>query len=293
MHQTEQSNFVIDETNMIRSNINSFKKAWFNSITAQLLIPNLDSTNLELGKESGFLASIAYLAFKRNQLDKLDFILNRFDIRNKATPSFKGKLNENWLISTPDKYRKISHDTISSLNELIVASYLSDNKFSIIDLEAINTNSADIVCEKKKVRYYLEVKYFEDSPQLYHSRIEAFKTSGVSSGTLPNEKERLNYFFYRLAESVIQLQKYLRNNRMVCFIFHELATATGREIFENSLFEFDKWYVDEENNFPSILEKNRETILTHSPIYWLAESNKILIGTLKDFSLEDVKFYKG
>ena len=278
---------------MTPSNIDSFKNAWFNSITAQLLIPNLDSTNLGLGKRSGFLASIAFLAFKRNQLDKLDLILNRFDIKNKATPSFKGKLNENWLISTPDKYRKISHDTISSLTELIVASYLSDNKFSIIDLEAINTNSADIVCEDKEVRYYLEVKYFEDSPQLYDSRIESFKTRGVSSGTLPIEQERLNYFYYRLAEAVIQLRKYPQNNRMVCFVFHELATETGREVFENSLFEFDEWYVNQENNFPSILEKNRETILKHSPSYWLAESNKILIGTLKDFSLEDVKFYKG
>lgn len=273
--------------------MNSFREAWHNSITAQLLIPDLDSTNLELGKHSGFLASIAYLAFKRNQLSKLDFILNRFDIKNKATPSFKGKLNENWLISTPDKYRKISHDTISSLTESIVASYLSDNKFSIIDLEAINTNSADIVCEHKQVRYYLELKYFEDSPQMYDSRIEAFKTRGVSSGTLPNEKERLNYFYYRLAEAIIQLLKYPKNNRIVCFVFHELATETGREVFENSLFQFDEWYVNEQDNFPSILEKNRGTILKHSPSYWLAESNKILIGTLKDFSLEDAKFYKG
>jgi len=65
------------------------------SPAAQFLIPNPEIPRLHLGKKTGYRASIAFLAFKRGHLDRLDHLINKWITSPaKMTQSFKGRLNE-------------------------------------------------------------------------------------------------------------------------------------------------------------------------------------------------------
>ena len=48
--------------------IEEFKKTCQDSIAVNLLLPNLETHTIYLGKESGFQASIAYCAWQNNYL---------------------------------------------------------------------------------------------------------------------------------------------------------------------------------------------------------------------------------
>ena len=268
---------------------NKFLIAWKRSSAAQLLLPDPETSIIELGKESGFLASIAFIACERGLLDSLDGIIEKWQIFSKGTPDFRGKLKENWLCKEESRRRNVGNDTLSALSELIVASYLENKGFNVIDLAAWGNNKADIICGFQNQKVFFEVKYFSDSPELYNMRVSAAKQNGVAVGSIPNRLTRLNYFYYRLAEAIIQLNniQVAPKYKKVFFVFSELANRPRYE-FENSIGNYKNWHEDNNGNCPGVLEKNRQTILNEKPLQWLNQISELFIGTVSNWNLENI-----
>lgn len=274
-------------------NIELFKKSTKESLTVKLLLPDIDNSIIILKKNSGYLASIAYCAWKNNSLKKLDAIVEKFDIINKGTKDFKNRLKEIWLSKSPNRRRNVSNNTTAALAELVTANYFENIGCKNINLSATNSNDQfpDILYENDNQKYFCEVKYFEDSPELFNSRIRAMKNNGIDLINPPNDNTLLNYFFSRVAEAVLQLKNYKPSDRKVCLIFHDIAYDTGRIVFEENLNHFSQWYKDENGKYPAILSKSKKRILNASPINWLKEANILFIATMKNFGLINVKEY--
>lgn len=271
--------------------IAKFYLCWERSISAKLLVPNPHQTKLYLGKNKGELASIAYLACLRNTIHLIDDLFEKWEITEKATNEFKGKLKENWLDKREQKYRNIANDTISSIAELSVATYLDDEGYSIKNINAWGDKKADITCEKDNQEYYFEVKYFPDSPEFYNVRVDAAKGNGGSCSSISNKSETLNYFYYRLGEAFNQLinkQIYDKKNKIVFFVFAEIAEQTGRSIFEKSLGDVNEWYRLEDNSLPGLPSDYNEKILDRSPQQWLNSIDCLFIGTMKNWKVENI-----
>jgi len=268
---------------------NKFLIAWKRSSAAQLLLPDPETSIIELGKEDGFLASIAFIAYERGLLDRLDGIIEKWQIISKGTNDFKGKLKENWLCKEESRRRNVGNDTLSALSELIVASYLDNNGFKVIGLAAWGNNKADIICGYQNQKVFFEVKYFSDSPELYNQRVSAAKRNGVAVGSIPNRLTRLNYFYYRLAEAIIQLNniKVAPKYKKVFFVFSGLANRPRYE-FENSIGNYKNWHEDNNGNCPGVLEKNKQTILNEKPFQWLNQISELFIGTISNWNLENI-----
>ena len=268
---------------------NKFLIAWKRSSAAQLLLPDPETSIIELGKEGGFLTSIAFIAHERGLLDRLDGIIEKWQIISRGTNGFKGKLKENWLCKEESRRRNVGNDTLSALSELIVASYLDNNGFKVIDLAAWGNNKADIICGYQNQKVFFEVKYFSDSPELYNQRVSAAKVNGVAVGSIPNRLTRLNYFYYRLAEAIIQLNniKVAPKYKKVFFVFSELADRPRYE-FENSIGNYKNWHQDNNGNCPGVLEKNKQTILNEKPLQWINQISELFIGTISNWNLENI-----
>lgn len=270
-----------------------FCRCWKKSISAKLLVPNPQEVQLYLGKNKGELASIAYLACLRNTIHLIDDLFEKWKITEKATDEFKGKLKENWMDKREEKYRNIVNDTISAIAELSVATYLDDEGYSIKNINAWGDKKADITCEKDNKEYYFEVKYFPDSPELYNLRVDAAKGNGVSCSSISNRSETLNYFYYRVGEAVIQLdkQKIDKENKIVFFVFAEIANQTRRSIFEKSRGDVNEWYRLEDNTLPGLPSHYNKEIIDKSPQQWLSSIKCLFIGTMKDWRIEDITTY--
>ena len=278
---------------MRNGDIKRFVNAWKESPAAQLLLPDLEKSILKLDKEDGLLASVAFLAWVRGLLDKLDNMVEKWHIPSKGTNEFKGKLKENWLNRVENRRRNVGNDTLSALAELMVASYLDSVGCDVTDLGAWGNEYADVICIEKNNKYYFEVKYFSDSPELYNLRLSAVKANGVSVGSIPNHPTMLNYFYYRLAEAVIQLDKVVLSAKYknVFFVFSELANRPGRHEFEKSICRFQSWYKDNSGNYPGVLEKNKQVVISVNPPNWLARISGLFIGTISNWSLVNKKRY--
>ncbi len=129
-----------------------FIEACGKSDALKLLVPEPKNAILHLGKETGAKASIAFLAFKRGQLSKLDDLINKYRIVSRGIPAFKGKLKEHWLEKKgnnrkAENIRKAENNPLSALSELMVADYLDQSRFEIINLEAWDEGcKSDIEC---------------------------------------------------------------------------------------------------------------------------------------------------
>lgn len=270
--------------------IAKFYLCWEKSISAKLLVPNPHGTQLHLGKNKGELASIAYLACLRNTIHLIDDLFEKWEIMEKATVEFKGKLKENWMEKKEERYRNISNDTISSIVELSVATYLDDEGYSIKNINAWGDKKADITCEKDNKKYYFEVKYFPDSPEFYNLRVDAAKRNGVSFSSVSNQRENLNYLYYRLGEAITQLNKQISNekNKTVFFVFAETATQTGRIIFEENIENINEWYHREDGSLPGLPPNYYEKIIDKSPRQWLSSISGLFIGTMKNWRIENI-----
>lgn len=273
--------------------INKFLICWKKSISAQLLISDPCKTRLLLGKNKGELASIAYLAFKRKTIHIIDKLFKKWQIEKRATGEFKGKLKENWLDEKEEKFRNISNDTISSISELSVATYLDTEGYSIKNIAAWGDKNADISCEKDNKEYYFEVKYFPDSPEFYNLRVKAARGNGVSCSSMSNQSEFLNYFYFRLGESIIQLNKKIccKENGIVFFVFDEIANQTGRSVFEKSIRNFSEWYRLAGNSFPGLPSNYNKEIIDKSPLQWICSLKGLFIGTMKDWRIENIAIF--
>ena len=187
-------------------NIAKYKKSCQDSPAVKLMLPNLSSRTIHLGKESGYLASIAYCAWLNNNLQRLDYLIEKFKIVENGTLDFKNRLEEKWIDKDETRRRNVAINTTAAIAELVVADYLLEKGQKILNLSAIKEKSTDITYMKdSKKKYYCEVKYLEDTLELYDSRIRASKFSGVDIITPPNDSQTLNYLFSRIADGAIQL----------------------------------------------------------------------------------------
>lgn len=266
--------------------LKKFKTCWQKSIAAQLLLPNLDNLKLHLGKSKGDLASIAYLACQRGTIHLLDELFEKWEIREKGTSDFKGKLKENWLKENEEKIRDACNDTLSAISELSVATYLENEGYLIENIAAWGGREGDVTCEKDGQKFCFEIKYFSDSPELYKLRVDAAKTNGVSSSSVPNLFETLNYFYFRIFQSVNQLgQNCLNRKQYIFFVFDVSVVELIWERFIKSLNESFSWYQSESGKFHGILDKKA---LKKTPSEWLEEIDGLYIGIMDNWKIGHV-----
>lgn len=272
-----------------KERIDQFQTCWHQSIAAQLLVPEPRQNVLELGQEAGFLASIAFLAFERGELCKLDSLLERWHIASKGTQDFKGKLRENWLLKDAPRRRDVCNDTLAALSELSVASYLEDTGCSIVDLGAWGNSRADVVFRTADKDVFVEVKYFSDNPELYQQRLSSATTGDCTVDSIPNTPTLLNYLYYRLAQAAIQLgaKNVPGESKMVFFVFSTSA-ADARLKFEASLGKQDAWYEDYPGSWPGVLLGDRAEVLGKTPQQWVEKAKRFFIGTMASWQLENI-----
>lgn len=266
-----------------------FWRARKSSPAAQLLIPGSDEKKtLFLGEKDGWLASIALVAFRKGLLGRLDELIVHFEIQKKGTPRFKGNLAENWLDRKREtgKEKKAQRDicnaTPAAIAELAVARCLECQGYEVVNLEAWDDNSCDVVCRGGERDFYVEIKYLADSPEWYRARTGGGPMWG------PTDGRTLNYYFSRIAESVRQLQEkgVKESERMVWLVFDSSTENKygGRKTFNEFWEGFSEWYQGG-GMYPGIPEKEREKSLAKKPREWLVECGILVAATLEDWRI--------
>ncbi len=283
------------------SDVDRFKKDWRNSNAAKLLLPDIDKAGLELGKQEGNLASIAYLAWMRGHLYRLDAFVRDFEICEKSTDNFKCRLKETWLEKDPLSRRKASHNVISALVELIVADYLKHLCYKITNLEAWDQASCDVeYCDSRARQFKVEVKYIPDSPKWYTQRVKA-TTINEDDIVSWSDEEVLNYVFYRIAEAILQMKKkeVLKEQRAIWIVFDALAQNISRKIVDCNFYKFTSW-AKSGSEYPGIpkfkLEKEnkkRNEILSVDPHDWIKNSDRIVFCTFENYQLYYTRSFVG
>ena len=76
--------------------------------------------------------------------------------------------------------------------------------------------------------------------------------------------------------------------KKVFFVFSELANRLGKHEFEKSVGRFQGWYEDNSGNYPGVLEKNKQAILSENPANWFARIGGLFIGTISNWSLVNI-----
>lgn len=274
---------------MIREDEVKFWEHWQKSPESQIMLPDRQ-TPIIFDKDEGYLRSITFGAFSNNTLPRIEELLQKYKISEKGTDAFKGQLRENWLNAVRNRpaneVRNICNRTMAALAELAVADYLKNIGCKIIDLSAWNDEAPDITYASDN-EMYAEVKYLSDSPELYEQRVDAAKGNQYVSW-LPTLNQTLNYFFSRIAEAVLQLEKYEKPSRHLFLVFDHIATFLGRDDFDRYYTEIDDWCRDKDGEISGI-PGNRAQVLSRKPKDWLRDCNKLTVCTLKDFSIIDAR----
>ncbi len=282
--------------------ITRFKKDWRNSPAAKLLLPDINTAKLELGKQEGYLASIAYVAWMNGNLYRLDSLIKEFEICENYPDQFKHRLKEIWLEKDPEKRRNSSNNVMSAFVELVVADYLKNLGYKIDNLEAWNDLACDVEYEDTIEKHFkVEIKYLPDPPDFYDQRITAAITGGANCIDWSDD-EMLNYVFFRIAEAVIQLEKkkISKGQRVVWLVFDALAQTITRRFIDHEFFKFTNW-VKENGNYVGIQEilknlKNnddRKKICDIPPQDWVKKIDRLVLSTLRDFHLYFTKSITG
>lgn len=279
----------------------AFWSEWEKSIAARLLIPD-KGTTLHTGKDLGFRSTIAFGAFDNGSLNRLDYLFETFKIEREATKSFKENLKENWMEHDESKMRDIQNATEALICELAVADYLKSNNCLIKGLSAWWDKAPDITYSRDNIDYFVEVKYLPDSPEIYESRINAAK--GENSSTSWATPQTLNYFYSRIAEAIIQLIDYNREQREVFLVFDRTAQKiAGRDDFEKDVHDVSEWwclnkadYDYEEDEcyssgnvfYPGVPKSKGKDVIVRTPAEWFKEAN-IFVATMNRYNLENAK----
>jgi len=180
----------------------------------------------------------------------------------------------------------------------MVADYLDKNGFIISDLSAWNDNcETDIVCKElgNGKDLFFEVKFLPESPEFEDLKINAVKNNNSPADAMPSPQETWNFYFYRLAEAVLQLKRknISLERRNVFFVFPESSSHRhGRGLFEESIEgNYGEWYRDDKGKYPGTFDDNRATIISKKRLDWLKNTKNLYLSTIKDWALQDVKKY--
>lgn len=281
---------------MCQCSIDRFLEQRSKSLAAKLMCPRNDKLKILHGKDKACYCSIAFNAFCGGHLDALDDLFEEFQIETRGTTDFKNRVKEDWLkeVSTKneERIRKKSSNVMSALSELVVAKQLKNNGYNIVDLEAWrdgNGSKPDIKCKKVNEDFNIEVKYLGIPPEVQEYINRQIKT-GEGDGIDRDEQKLVNFCFIRIAEAAMQLRHYNRNLREVWLLF---SLDLDREIFEGDYLQDNHgWFNDALSVFDELFKEDSEkkgNILSKTPMEWLEEANTLAIGTMKNWSLKDVK----
>lgn len=290
-------NMIPDEKEIEKA----FWSEWEKSIAARLLIPDKD-TVLITGKSLGNRSTIAIGAFENGSLGRLDYLFETFKIEREATSEFKGDLRENWMNGAENKMRNTQNNTSAAIAELAVADYIKNSNCLVKELSAWRDRVPDITFSRDNIDYYVEVKYFDVSPEIDQSCINSAK--GENSSTSWSTDQTLNFFCSRIAEATIQLEDYPLEQREVFLVFDESAQKiAGRDDFERYIYDMSDWvrlnkaewdyeedkcYSSGDVFYPGVPKSKGKDVIGRTPAEWFKEA-KIFVATMNRFSLENVK----
>ncbi|MFH1830973.1 MAG: hypothetical protein ABH871_09405 [Pseudomonadota bacterium] len=205
-------------------------------------------------------------------------------------------MKEDWLGKVSGgnekEIRKSSSNVMSALSELVVAQYLKNNGYDIIDLEAWKCENAvkpDIICRKEDTELNVEIKYIGIPPEVQNHINKQIKKKENDEVMYRDEHEIVNYLFIRIAEAALQLSGYEHNSREVWLVF---ATISDRDLFERCYLKNTvEWFQDALIVFDEIFKEDeiKNEIRSKKPIEWLRDANCLTLGTLKDWELKNPK----
>jgi hypothetical protein len=269
-----------------------YKELWHSSSAIKLLSPDIENAILYLPPDRGGYSSIGFSAYIRGCLDKLDNLMNEFDILKRGTKDFKNRLSENWLTEPDDNMRKAYHNTFAALCELVVADVFDKNGFKISNLSAWGGRH-DVEANDGKNKYSVEIKFIDDAPVNWNARLRATLT-GFSGWVRNNSETISNYYYSRIAEAVLQLMDgdVKIDNRIVWVVVSEYAEDNELRDF----FEIDKesriWRINSKGEYPGLLANDIKKILSKSPTEWMKESNRLCIATISNFIIKNIREWK-
>gem|GEM_PF-4091162 len=198
--------------------------------------------------------------------------------------------------------RDIQNTTLALICELVVADYFKNNNCLVEGLSAWRDGVPDITYSRDNIDYYVEVKYFADSPEIYESRINSAK--GENSSTSWSTDQTVNFFCSRIAEAMIQLKDYPLEQREVFLVFDQSAQKiSGRDDFEKYIHDVSEWcclnkadydydedkcYTSGDVFYPGVPKSKGKDVIERTPAKWFREA-KVFVATMNRFSLENVK----
>ena len=72
---------------------------------------------------------------------------------------------------------------------------------------------------------------------------------------------------------------------MIWLLIDELAEDYECDLFVKAYRNVLDWFKDDKNKHPGILSKNKDTIISHSPSYWLENGNNINFAVVNNFKI--------
>ncbi|MDO8580402.1 MAG: hypothetical protein Q7S13_02880, partial [Candidatus Omnitrophota bacterium] len=176
----------------------------------------------------------AYILNEDHSLQKLDQLIETFEIEERGSKDFKERIKDGILktdITELNQYNAME----SALSELLIADFLSGNE-KILDLEAWKENGLgfDIKSKNEKtgIVYYTEVKYLGQIPELA-THINN-QNVPVSSIWPPDVQILYTYTNMRIVDATIQLNKlsFSPNEKKRCFLLLKSSITSNNTIIQ-------------------------------------------------------------
>ncbi len=259
------------------------------SVALRLLLPK----NAKVSEEK--VKAVAYVEYCAGMLDRLDRLFKRLKIEERGSADFRKRLLKDWESTGT---RNIQKQTLSVLVELVVADYVQQ-KWQGRKLNLAAWKGSD---GRPDLQYFLEghtrnveVKYVPSSPEW--EELRAAREDGQQVPLLRDQvNPHLNYYFYRLAEATLQLQRYPELSQEIWLVWSR--NSAFRREFESCLKSPPgEWYSETEKQkgvFTHLGTKKKPEIRKSPPADWLKKVNRLVLATLReDWTLEDVKVVKG
>ena len=119
------------------------------------------------------------------------------------------------------------------INELLCASWLENQGWNIVNLEALGGNCDIQATSPNNTTYAIEVKYIGQEDKNFKLFAESCLTHKATAGTY-SIYDGYNFFLFKIYEAALQLQKRNENEKNIVFI-----------VFSHSSLIFNSMYINE------------------------------------------------
>jgi hypothetical protein len=147
---------------------------------------------------------------------------------------YRNALIEHWLNEpTPMERHQKARGHEGKINELLCASWLDNQGWSVFNLEALGGSFDIEATSPSKVAYSIEVKYIGQEDNKFQIFMQSCLTGEAVAATF-SVYDGFNYFLFKIYEAAYQLQKQNNNDKHLVFI-----------IFSHDAWKFNSMHVND------------------------------------------------